>query len=150
MPNLKTQLETLAHGSNKVASKYANLALFQLDLRKKKDRPPTAKPAPTAATDTIPQAQGHIMLSYPWSHQKLFLYLKGRLQQEGYTVWMDVDQMSSSVLGAMADGAIWLSSASNPLTCGVSFFRIPATPLLTAYCLAWISCASICCPSNPT
>jgi hypothetical protein len=45
------------------------------------------------------------MLSYPWKYQKLFIYLKQRLQGEGYTVWMDIDQMSQSVLEAMA-GAV--------------------------------------------
>jgi uncharacterized coiled-coil protein SlyX len=45
------------------------------------------------------------MLSYPWKYQKLFIWLKEQLQAQGYTVWMDIDQMSQSVLEAMA-GAV--------------------------------------------
>lgn len=45
------------------------------------------------------------MLSYPWKYQELFIWLKLFLEEQGFKVWMDIDQMSSSVLQAMA-GAV--------------------------------------------
>ena len=48
---------------------------------------------------------GHVMLSYPWKYQDLFLWIKHYLETQGFCVWMDVDHMSASVLEAMA-GAV--------------------------------------------
>ncbi|KXJ14094.1 hypothetical protein AC249_AIPGENE25222 [Exaiptasia diaphana] len=44
----------------------------------------------------------HIMISYQWDVQKTLIQVKKLLQQSGYKVWMDVDQMQGSTLEAMA------------------------------------------------
>jgi len=60
----------------------------------------------------------HIMISYQWSHQDILLKVRDQLQELGYKVWMDVDQMGGSTLEAMAaaveDACIILMTISNP------------------------------------
>lgn len=49
------------------------------------------------------QKKQHIMLSYNWSAQTQVKQVQRALQEQGYVVWMDVDQMGGSTLVAMAD-----------------------------------------------
>eukprot|EP00051_Salpingoeca_urceolata_P009968 m.121171 g.121171 ORF g.121171 m.121171 type:complete len:263 (-) comp16528_c0_seq5:180-968(-) len=51
-----------------------------------------------------------VRLSYPWRHQKLVLWVKSMLEAAGFKVWVDTEQMSSSILESMAH-AVEKSSA---------------------------------------
>ncbi|XP_071108142.1 uncharacterized protein [Haliotis cracherodii] len=46
---------------------------------------------------------GHIMISYQWADQKKLLQVKEMLRAQGFSVWMDVDNMGGSTLQAMAE-----------------------------------------------
>jgi hypothetical protein len=46
--------------------------------------------------------QKHVMISYNWANQPTVLKLAKSLQQRGYAVWLDVEQMNGSTLEAMA------------------------------------------------
>ena len=45
----------------------------------------------------------HIMISYQWDHQKIFIDVRDALLKAGHKVWMDIDQMGGSTLEAMAN-----------------------------------------------
>eukprot|EP00043_Microstomoeca_roanoka_P014343 m.142180 g.142180 ORF g.142180 m.142180 type:complete len:881 (+) comp15988_c2_seq2:86-2728(+) len=75
----------------------------------------TKNPRPTAAASMSPPPpllaptqsageRGHVMLSYPWRHQSFMLELRSWLEQDGFKVWMDIDDMSGSVLESMSTG----------------------------------------------
>ncbi|XP_071962693.1 uncharacterized protein [Antedon mediterranea] len=59
-------------------------------------------------------SQKHVMLSYQWDVQPRIIQLKQKLQNAGYNVWMDIDQMEGDILGAMADA---VENAAVILTC---------------------------------
>ena len=42
------------------------------------------------------------MISYQWDVQSTMVQVKNKLQEAGYKVWMDLDQMGGSTLEAMA------------------------------------------------
>ncbi|XP_033106205.1 uncharacterized protein LOC117108331 [Anneissia japonica] len=44
----------------------------------------------------------HVMISYQWDVQPRIIKLKKKLQDAGYIVWMDIDQIEGDILGAMA------------------------------------------------
>ena len=48
---------------------------------------------------------GHVMLSYNWGAQELVLKVQSRLEENGFKTWLDIDNMSGSILESMA-GAI--------------------------------------------
>ncbi|XP_070537112.1 uncharacterized protein [Ptychodera flava] len=52
---------------------------------------------------SIVQNTDHVMISYQWDVQKLMIKVKKQLEQNGFNVWMDLDQMGGSTLQAMAD-----------------------------------------------
>eukprot|EP00026_Physarum_polycephalum_P003089 Phypoly_transcript_03098.p1 GENE.Phypoly_transcript_03098~~Phypoly_transcript_03098.p1 ORF type:complete len:657 (+),score=97.00 Phypoly_transcript_03098:524-2494(+) len=60
-------------------------------------------PPPAVAAPTYAKGQGHVMISYNWGNQPLVLRLAKTLQNGGYNVWLDVEQMAGSTLGAMAE-----------------------------------------------
>ena len=95
-PRLMELLKDLSSSETKEIRKNAEIAIFQLLQRQ--NRPVSANTSEASGTK-------HIMLSYPWKYQELFLFLKEFFEGKGYAVWMDVDQMTSSVLQAMA-GAV--------------------------------------------
>lgn len=50
----------------------------------------------------------HLMISYNWGHQPIVKKLNQALKDRGYKVWIDIEQMAGSTIGAMAtavDGA---------------------------------------------
>jgi phosphopantothenate-cysteine ligase len=64
------------------------------------------KPASVGAVkpvDAQETKQQQIMISYNWGCQKTVLALAKQLQLAGFNVWLDVEQMEGSTLGAMAD-----------------------------------------------
>ncbi|XP_067664576.1 uncharacterized protein [Haliotis asinina] len=49
------------------------------------------------------KAKGHVMISYQWANQEVLIKVKDCLKQNGYDVWMDIDNMGGSTLQAMAE-----------------------------------------------
>ena len=47
---------------------------------------------------------GHIFISYQWTHQKVVLQIRQYLLDKGFKIWMDVDNMTNNTLEAMASG----------------------------------------------
>ena len=35
----------------------------------------------------------HVMISYNWGHQEMVLKMRDKLKENGYNIWMDVDNM---------------------------------------------------------
>ncbi|XP_060072155.1 uncharacterized protein LOC132552028 [Ylistrum balloti] len=60
------------------------------------------KPAPIVRKKEQQDEEQHIMISYNWADQKMLLRVRDRLQDVGYKVWMDVDNMEGDILDAMA------------------------------------------------
>jgi hypothetical protein len=55
------------------------------------------------AEHAVPQGkdnQKHVMISYNWGHQPIVKRISQALQQSGYRVWLDVEQMKGSTLEA--------------------------------------------------
>ncbi|KAL3855599.1 hypothetical protein ACJMK2_014806 [Sinanodonta woodiana] len=48
------------------------------------------------------QKKGHIMISYSWSNKKVARKIKDNLKAYGYAVWIDIENMESSTVEAMA------------------------------------------------
>ena len=42
------------------------------------------------------------MISYQWSQQDLIFRVRDRLREQGFNIWIDVEQMGGSTLEAMA------------------------------------------------
>lgn len=40
----------------------------------------------------------HVMISYHWAAQKTMILVKERLKAEGFKVWMDIDNMSKTLV----------------------------------------------------
>ena len=49
-----------------------------------------------------PSKRGWVMISYQWAHQPLALALREELGRAGYSVWIDVEKMSGSIMAKMA------------------------------------------------
>ncbi|XP_071100866.1 uncharacterized protein [Haliotis cracherodii] len=49
------------------------------------------------------KSKGHVMISYQWANQEVLIKVKDCLKQNGYDVWMDIDNMGGSTLQAMAE-----------------------------------------------
>ncbi|OWF54050.1 uncharacterized protein LOC110445638 [Mizuhopecten yessoensis] len=60
------------------------------------------KPAPAVPKEEKKEEDQHIMISYNWADQKKLLKVRDSLQEVGYKVWMDVDNMEGDILDAMA------------------------------------------------
>ena len=50
----------------------------------------------------FPDSEEHVMISYQWDTQQTMLQVKQELEAQGFTVWMDVEQMEGSILETMA------------------------------------------------
>lgn len=47
-------------------------------------------------------SEEHVMISYQWDTQQTMFRVKQELETQGFTVWMDVEQMEGSILETMA------------------------------------------------
>ncbi|XP_013413002.1 uncharacterized protein LOC106175503 [Lingula anatina] len=101
-------LQKLSRHSNEKIKKAALGALWTL----KQNQTHVEEGMKATSTDSeivsrVPQENvksgQHIMISYNWKDQSVLLKIKDALQQLGYNVWMDVEQMSGSTLQAMAE-----------------------------------------------
>ena len=50
----------------------------------------------------IASTRNHVMISYQWDSQEVLVEVKNGLQERGYRVWMDLEQMGGSTLETMA------------------------------------------------
>ncbi|XP_046563254.1 uncharacterized protein LOC124272159 [Haliotis rubra] len=57
----------------------------------------------TKSKEVDQKAKGHVMISYQWANQEVLIKVKDCLRQNGYDVWMDIDNMGGSTLQAMAE-----------------------------------------------
>jgi len=48
-------------------------------------------------------ASGHVMISYNWENQPIVVRLAKSLKEQGHQIWLDIEQMGGSTLGAMAE-----------------------------------------------
>eukprot|EP00045_Choanoeca_perplexa_P012796 m.141752 g.141752 ORF g.141752 m.141752 type:complete len:733 (+) comp16136_c0_seq2:290-2488(+) len=94
--SLVSRFEALeAEGQLEVTRQLAAVGRFQLCVGG------TATPRKVSrqegASLTVPPdtTQGHVMLSYPWTHQAVMFRVRDMLLAQGFKVWMDVDQMSN-------------------------------------------------------
>eukprot|EP00050_Salpingoeca_kvevrii_P015283 m.45369 g.45369 ORF g.45369 m.45369 type:complete len:632 (-) comp6243_c0_seq2:73-1968(-) len=71
-----------------------------------------------------PASKGHVMLSYQWDYQPLFIWLRDELRKAGYNVWIDVDQMKASTLDAMASA---IENAAVVIVCLASKYKESAS-----------------------
>ncbi|XP_070547782.1 uncharacterized protein [Ptychodera flava] len=46
----------------------------------------------------------HVMISYNWDHQEEVIRIKEKLEQKGYKIWIDLDNMRGNINRAMAEG----------------------------------------------
>ena len=51
-----------------------------------------------------PTQGGHVMISYQWDSQQEVLRIKTSLEESGYNVWMDLDEMQGNIFEKMAEG----------------------------------------------
>ncbi|KAK7473873.1 hypothetical protein BaRGS_00034862, partial [Batillaria attramentaria] len=65
-------------------------------------------------TATSGISSGHVMLSYQWANQALVKDIRDHLKQNGFKVWMDIDDLDESTLQGMADA---VEGAAVVLTC---------------------------------
>ena len=47
-------------------------------------------------------SEEHVMISYQWDTQETMLQVKAELETQGFSVWMDIEQMEGSILETMA------------------------------------------------
>ena len=50
----------------------------------------------------VPEKNPHLMISYQWDSQSTMLQIRDKLRSAGFTVWIDVQNMSGSTLESMA------------------------------------------------
>ncbi|XP_076444162.1 uncharacterized protein LOC143282414 [Babylonia areolata] len=72
---------------------------------------PPSPPPPSGPTSPPPasphddrKGKGHVMISYQWKYKKPVQRIKKDLEERGYRVWIDDDQMTGSIDVAMAQG----------------------------------------------
>ncbi|XP_071962694.1 uncharacterized protein [Antedon mediterranea] len=91
-----TLLKSSAHGKLKTACSGALWETFEGIFEEADDS--SDEQQQTTHLKKVP----HVMISYQWDVQPRIIQLKQKLQNAGYNVWMDIDQMEGDLLGAMA------------------------------------------------
>ncbi|CAH1780045.1 unnamed protein product [Owenia fusiformis] len=90
-------LETLKGHNNKEVRNNAKGALWTLKEKSEQHK------IQTEAESGVKESEvKHIMISYNWGHQKLVKRINQELKSLGYKIWLDIEQMEGSTLGAMA------------------------------------------------
>ena len=90
LPGALGTLRELQHSTNPEVQKAAAGAIWELE----------GKTSRSAGKDAV--SGNHVMISYQWDNQEVLIEVKNRLQDSGYRVWMDLEQMGGSTLEAMA------------------------------------------------
>ncbi|XP_072035236.1 uncharacterized protein [Amphiura filiformis] len=105
-------LEKLASSSNAPLRQASKCALFEINeetIKPIKDdvttvvseSPPTYMQA--VAEGAKGNMAGHVMISYQWNSQERAIYIRDKLREHGYNVWLDLDEMKGNILDAMAN-----------------------------------------------
>ena len=84
-------LHQLQQSENPEVQKAAAGALWELEGK-------TAR----QSSEKIESTGNHVMISYQWDSQEVLVEVKNGLQERGYRVWMDLEQMGGSTLETMA------------------------------------------------
>ena len=100
------EIEKLASSENSQLRETSNYALFEISeqtIKPQKEEvtasaPPASDPPPTYTQAVAEGAKGnksgHVMISYQWDSQDRAIYIRDQLQEQGYNVWLDLDEMS--------------------------------------------------------
>ena len=83
-------LHQLQQSKNSEVQKAAAGALWELEGK-------TAR-----HSERMKSSGNHVMISYQWDSQEVLVEVKNGLQERGYRVWMDLEQMGGSTLETMA------------------------------------------------
>ncbi|XP_072020914.1 uncharacterized protein [Amphiura filiformis] len=97
-------LQSLTVSKNQSLREASTYALWEIQDNQRnlhQESPPSGEESIDAHVQT--QSGGHVMISYQWDIQKRAICIRDRLIQEGYNVWMDIDNMRGDILDAMAD-----------------------------------------------
>lgn len=83
-----TLLQNLQSSSNKELQQAASGVIWEIEGKTEHAR----------SSDS----EEHVMISYQWDTQETMLRVKTELESQGFSVWMDVEQMEGSILETMA------------------------------------------------
>eukprot|EP01046_Picozoa_sp_COSAG06_P007873 COSAG06_NODE_392_length_16344_cov_4.086981_12_plen_1028_part_00 len=103
-PDVVSALHKLCEVGTKVSRESSAAALFELEEDKRPKRPTSTS---DGATDSgLSQGKKlpppHVMASYNWDHQDVILRVVASLQDRGYLVWVDTEQMKGATVDTMA------------------------------------------------
>ena len=94
-----TAMRELLQAGTKKAKESARAALFELDEEVRAAAVAGSKSREQQSTSTPPP---HVMASYNWDHQDVILRVVASLQDRGYLVWVDTEQMKGATVDTMA------------------------------------------------
>ena len=86
-------LQSLTISDNQALREASSYVLWEIQDNQRSHIDPPPSYQETTETDERYQSGGHVMISYQWDSQKRAIFIRDRLVQEGYKVWMDVDNM---------------------------------------------------------
>ena len=81
------------------ASKYALFEINEETITPTKAADEGASAPPPTYTQAVAEGMksnmsGHVMISYQWDSQERAVYIRDKLRENGYNVWLDLDEMS--------------------------------------------------------
>ena len=81
------------------ASKFALLEINEETITPTKAVDEGASAPPPTYTQAVAEGMesnmsGHVMISYQWDSQERAVYVRDKLRENGYNVWLDLDEMS--------------------------------------------------------
>ena len=77
--------------------------LFECGERDEDAKARVAEANVEATSSSSGSSEPWVMISYNWGHQNVALHLRDQLQERGFNVWIDVEQMSGDTIEAMAE-----------------------------------------------
>lgn len=95
-PTCMEALHRLTRSGDASVRKAAQGALWVIEEEQKRVQGVASEP------QRVSSNVRHIMMSYNWGVQKEVLKVRDRLQEAGYSIWIDVERMGGSTLEAMA------------------------------------------------
>ena len=93
-------LRTVSQEGSKLCKERALAALFELEQEKRMER--LQKQASVVDVGSGRAPPPHVMVSYNWDHQEVILRVVASLQDRGYLVWVDTEQMKGATVDTMA------------------------------------------------
>ncbi|XP_067664453.1 uncharacterized protein [Haliotis asinina] len=95
-------LKEKENSGNAQIAKAAQFTRWGLATKKVADSNLKRRQSGLSMTSKQPKS-GHVMLSYSWHNQKTVIEVYDKLKSEGFRLWIDIDDMAGSTLGAMAN-----------------------------------------------